>query len=349
MDVAHSLLLLGTSPAHTGAFTQETLWTAFQPPTHLSRPFSKTKIQAQLLLSLATVSTTVHPRSRQTQIQEWQQKHGQLLGYAGRCSAALAPGCCLRMTPSHNLAPVGMPDKRLLSGSQFAKLNKQLSQRQLSPPQFGWFFWVTSSLQNRSLRHKKHKMNPTHSFAKVRVPHGSCTVPLLWGTITALQPSTKCRPLATPRPASRCRSRASCRALAFSLSAPPWSPPSALRSLSTSLAMLISVSLAQFYDTCMFVNTDIYIYICRCMYIVHLRTLHYSTVHYITLSYITLHYITLHYITLHHITSHYINLHYITSTYIHYIHIIPYHSRPCKTIPFTYIHTYLHTYSTYIT
>ena len=39
--------------------------------------------------------------SQQPEIQEWQQKHCQLLGCAGRSSAALAPGCCLRHILGH--------------------------------------------------------------------------------------------------------------------------------------------------------------------------------------------------------------------------------------------------------
>ena len=37
-----------------------------------------------------------HPRPRQSQIQEWQQKHVRLLECAGRSLASLARGCCLR-------------------------------------------------------------------------------------------------------------------------------------------------------------------------------------------------------------------------------------------------------------
>ena len=39
------------------------------------------------------------PRSQQPQIQEWQPKRCQLLGSAGRFSAALAAGGCLRQIP----------------------------------------------------------------------------------------------------------------------------------------------------------------------------------------------------------------------------------------------------------
>ena len=45
------------------------------------------------------------PRSPQSQIQEWQQKHQlELLGCAGRSSAAVEPGYCLHhgITPGHN-------------------------------------------------------------------------------------------------------------------------------------------------------------------------------------------------------------------------------------------------------